>query len=170
MEDFNVSILVDAKMEYTRQLISILKPHLYEGIKSIYDESKKGCIESNNKDILMVFQDFLSDIPKWSQLIIDKETNRIVQRSKCDWLDDLLTAIFVSHTKILTSIRLTKKQKKIDLIIPKMENFIHSTYIELAREFWKCPYLYSDEVNDWEYQKNMRDCEEIISRGNYRKY
>ena len=58
------------------------------------------------------FQDLLSQIPKWNQEIIDTEVNRIITDSGCDWLDDLITAVFVSHTKILTSIQVGKRKKK----------------------------------------------------------
>ena len=37
--DDNITVLVDAKTEYTKQLSNILVPFIYEGIKSIYDLS-----------------------------------------------------------------------------------------------------------------------------------
>ena len=105
----------------------------------------------------------LSKIPKWSQEVIDQEYNRIVSQSQCDWIEDLLTAVFVSHTKILSVVHMKKRSKKINLKIPKADHFIHKCYIESAREFWKNPYLYSDRVSQFEYQRNMRECEGIIA-------
>ena len=71
-----------------KQLIQILRPHLYEGIKSIYSESKDR-FENDDSDsshsILMIFQDLLSNIPKWNQTIIEEETQRIISNSGCDW-------------------------------------------------------------------------------------
>ena len=97
MEDNNVGILVDAKEEYTKQLISILKPCIYQGIKSIYMDSKDICHQDNTPDnVLMSFQDLLSRIPKWSQDIINKEFERISNISKCDYIDDLIKVIYVS--------------------------------------------------------------------------
>ena len=40
MEDFNTPIFSQAKVEYTNQLIDFIYPHMYDGLKSIYDESK----------------------------------------------------------------------------------------------------------------------------------
>ena len=37
----NSSIYVQAKIEYTKQLINVLQSHMYDGIKSIYDDSKE---------------------------------------------------------------------------------------------------------------------------------
>ena len=76
-EDFSLPVLVDAKTEYTKQLIQILRPYLYEGIQSIYENSKSICKENNeDENILLTFQNLLSNIPKWSQEIIEKEYNR----------------------------------------------------------------------------------------------
>ena len=91
------------------------------------------------------------------KLVIDEKYNKIIEVSKCDWLEDLLTAVFVSHTKILTSINTNKnKNKKINLQIPKVDYFIHQCYIEVAREFWKNPYLFDDNVNNFEYQRKYK--------------
>ena len=164
MEDGNVAVLVDAKEEYTKQLVSILKPCIYQGIKSIYMDAKDICHQDNTPDnILMVFQDLLSRIPKWSQDIIIKEYDRISSVSKCDYIDDLLKVVYVSHIKVLTIVHSAQKNKKISIKVPSGSHFIHLCYIECAREFWKDPYLFSDRVSKYEHQKNMRDSENMIS-------
>ena len=38
MEEGNIAVLVDAKTEYTKQLVNILRPCIYQGIKSIYED------------------------------------------------------------------------------------------------------------------------------------
>ncbi len=164
MDEVNVTVLVDAKEEYTKQLINILKSCIYQGIKSIFIDSKSICNEENTPDrILMVFQDLLSRIPKWSQDIINKEYNRIVKESNCDWIEDLLKVVYITHVKVLTIVHNSQQNKKINLKIPTGSHFMHLCYIETAREFWKNPYLFSDKVSKYEYQKNMRDCELIIA-------
>ena len=164
MED-NLSVLVDAKTEYTKQLTTILVPFIYDGIKSIYDETLEYCRLNDDKSILMRFQEKLSLIPKWNQDLLSAECIRIMEGSGCDWLDELVTAVFLSHTKILTAIKKNnKKQKKINLKIPKIDHFIHKCYIECAREFWRNPYLYSDKCAQYEYQRNVRESQKIISR------
>ena len=163
MDEGNLPILVDAKTEYTRQLINIITPVIYQGIKLIYNESKNKSIENEETNLcLSYFQNELSEIPKWNQIIITEKYNTIIEQSKCDWLDDLLTAVFVSHTKILTSINTSKNKNKINLQIPKVDFFIHQCYIDVAREFWKNPYLFDSNVNNFEYQRNRRDAIQII--------
>lgn len=157
-------MLVDAKEEYTKQLISILKQCIYQGIKSIYLDAKDICNQDNTPEkVLMVFQDLLSRIPKWSQDIINKEYERIVNVSKCDYIEDLLKVVYVSHIKVLTIVHSAQKNKKISLKVPNGAHFIHLCYIECAREFWKDPYLFSENVNKYELQKNMRDSEIMIA-------
>lgn len=164
MEEGSIAVLVDAKEEYTKQLISVLKPCIYQGIKSIYLDSKDICNQDNTPDkVLMVFQDLLSRIPKWSQDIITKEFERIVSVSKCDYIEDLLKVIYVSHIKVLTIVHSAQKNKKLTLKVPNGGHFIHLCYIECAREFWKDPYLFSENANKYELQKNMRDSENMIS-------
>ena len=164
MEDTNVGVLVDAKEEYTKQLISILKSCIYQGIKSIYLDAKDISHQDNTPDnVLMVFQDLLSRIPKWSQDIINKEYERISNVSKCDYIDELLKVVYISHIKILTVIHKAKTNKKLSLNVPSGSHFIHLCYIECAREFWKDPYLFSDRGSKFEQQKNMRDSETMIS-------
>lgn len=161
MEEGNLAILVDAKTEYTKQLVNILKNSLYLGIKEIYIESKEKCMENEN-DTLSVFQVNLSEIPKWNQDIINTKTDSVVKDSGCDWIEDLITAVFVSHTRILTSINFSKNKKKINLKIPKVDHFIHQCYVDVARYFWKNPYLYDDDIGSYEYQRNRREAENII--------
>lgn len=162
MEDFDTRILVDAKEEYSKELVRVLKRYILEGIDSLYKQACDLCKKNRSKTII-TFQDLLEQIPKWNQELIEKETSRIIESSKCEFFEDLITAVFVSHTKILAAIRTTKKNKRINLTIPKAETFIHKCYIEVAREFWKSPCMLDKKVSNYEQQRNNKYCEEIIS-------
>lgn len=157
-----IDVLVDAKNEYTKQLISILTEPFLNGLISIYDEAKIVCNEGGYTE-LQQFQILLSNIPKWTQETLEMECERIVEESHCEWLEDLLTAIFVSHTKILTTIRTNNKNRKINLTIPRVDVFIHKVYLEMAHDFWKVPYLLDDlNVTGIAYQKHLQECETRI--------
>ena len=162
----SVAVLVDAKREYTNQLIQAIRPFLLSGMLTIYDEAFNVCQENKETDLTMLtFQELLGEIPKWNIVMITEEAERIITDSKCDFLEDLLTAVFVCHTKILTTVRVTDKERQIDLQIPCVENFLHQVYIEMAREFWKHPYLLNPvDVSKLEYQQNLREAENIIHR------
>ena len=55
MEELNTPIFAQAKVEYTAQLIDILYPHMFDGVKSIYDESKI-LYRSRNKTPVLQFR------------------------------------------------------------------------------------------------------------------
>ena len=163
MEELNTPIFAQAKVEYTAQLIDMLYPHMFDGVKSIYDESK--LLYRNRKiPILLIFRELLEKVPIWNSEIIDSECSRIVNNSSCDYIDDLITAVFISHTKILTSIGPNRSFQKINVTIPKTSTFIHKCYINTARELWKNPYLFNENVPGHEFQKNNKEIEEIIKK------
>ena len=160
MDDYNLNVLSDAKNEYSSRLLNILTPLIIQGIKSIFKEAVDLCLDNDEDDkYLMTFQNFLSRVPKWSNTIIDEETKRIITESKCSYLEDLLTCVHITQVKILTSIRVSNNQKKIDIDIPKLNVFIHNVYINFARKLYSNCYLFEKNIMPLEYQKNMRECE-----------
>ena len=172
-EELSANALVDAKNEYTKLLTSYLTPCITEGFISLYDDAKNEK-EEKRKDSryddyseIQIFQDFIKKIPKWNQDIIDKESDRIIHRSKCDWLDRLLYGVFVSNAKVLSIVRIQpKKDDKMRLKIPKLRNFIHKCYVECGRELYKVAYLFDDEdITSIEKQKNIRDINSIVREG-----
>jgi len=164
MEDTNSSIYVQAKIEYTKQLINHIQVHIFDGIKSIYDDSKDLYSKNSSSSLLFIFRTLLEKVPEWNNEIISNETDRIIESSKCDYLDDLLTAVFISHTKILMSIG-SNNTDKINLTVPKLSNFIHKCYINTARSLWKNPLLFSENISGMEYQRNLKTIEDIICDG-----
>ena len=164
MEDLNAPVFAQAKLEYTKQLKDILIQRMYDGMYEIYQKSKK---ENNSDDfddnIVKIFRRNIEIIPKWNTDIIEEELQNIIKISKCDWLDDLITAVIISHTKILLSISSNRDNKKVNLTIPVVSNFIHKCYINFGREIWKNPYLYDENVISSEYQKNIKIIEGLIS-------
>ena len=157
MNNYN-HVLVDAKAEYTKQLVDILAPAIVEGIQSIFEHTKT---HNNN---LYKFQENLAKIPSWEKDRIQKEYFRIIKITKCEWIDSLITAVFVSHTKVLTSIKITKTNNKvIDLKVPTADHFIHLCYIGAARKIWKRTYLYTN-FNKIDSQKNMIAIEDVVAK------
>ena len=160
MDDYNINVLSEAKNEYSCRLLSILTPVVIDGVKSIFNDAERLCIENDEDDkYLMTFQNFLSRVPKWNENIIESECSRIISVSGCNYLEDLLTCVHIAQLKILTSVRVSQKQKKIDLDIPKLSAFIHQVYSVFARKLYKNVYLFEKIITPLQYQKNMRECE-----------
>lgn len=163
MEDFTIATLQDSRNEWCAQLINIVTPLIIEGYNSIFDESWTLCEENDEIDkYLMTFQNFITRVPKWNSTIVEKEKQRIVERSKCPYLEDLLTCVHIIQLKALTCIRVGTKQKKIDINIPKLDEFIHKVYIHVARKLYKNIYIYDKHVTPLQKQKHSREFEVIV--------
>jgi len=110
----------------------------------------------------MTFQNLLSRVPKWNSVIIEEERKRIVERSGCNYLEDLISCVHIIQLKVLTCIRVGNKQKKIDIAIPNLDSFIHKVYIHIARKCYSNVYLFEKNISPLLVQKNNRELEMIV--------
>lgn len=163
MDDFTTATLHESRNEYTSRLIGILTPLIMEGYGSIFDEAWNLCKENDESEkYLMTFQNLISRVPKWNSEIVEKEKERIIEKSGCAYLEDLLTCVHIIQLKLLTTIRVGKKQKKIEIEIPRLEDFIHKAYIQVARKIYTNVYLYEKYVTPLQKQKHSREVEIIV--------
>jgi hypothetical protein len=170
----NVNILVEAKKEYTGQLQKILRPRIYEGFKSIYEDiinvSAKELEENKiqNTSLTKAFQKILKEVPQWNHDMINNEFNRIATLSNCDYFDSLIEAVFITNTKILTSVQINdNKSLNIKINIPQPSHFIHKCYMKCANEFYKNPYIFdiSKNISPKEKHNNLREALSLIDSG-----
>ena len=163
MDDFVISNLHESRNEWCSRLVSIFTPLVIEGIRSIFNESWKMCLDNDEASkYLMTFQNLLSRVPKWNNIIVEEERKRIIDRSGCGYLEDLITCVHIIQLKVLTCIRVGNKQKKIDISIPKLDVFIHKVYIHVARKVYMNVYLFEKNISPLQIQKNQRELESII--------
>ena len=162
MEDFTLASLQESRNEWCSQLVNILTPLIVEGYNSIFVEAWDLCEQNDEEEkYLMTFQNFISRVPKWNSEIVEKERNRILERSRCSYIEDLLTCVHIIQLKSLTCIRAGKDQKKININIPKFDDFIHKVYIQVARKLYTNIYLYDKNVLPLQKQKHNREFELI---------
>lgn len=163
MDDFVISNLHESRNEWCSRLVSIFTPLVISGVRSIFNESWKLCLDNDEANkYLMTFQNLLSRVPKWNNVIVEEERKRIIERSGCNYLEDLITCVHIIQLKVLTCIRVGNKQKKIDISIPKLDNFIHKVYINVARKVYANVYLFEKNITPLQYQKNNRELEMIV--------
>lgn len=166
MDDYSTATLQESRNEWCARLINILTPLLIEGFKSIFEESWKLCKENDELDkYLMTFQNFISRIPKWNSTIIEEEVKRIVEKSNCGYLEDLISCVHIIQLKNLTSMRVGSKQKKIDIKVPQLNDFIHNIYINCARKVYTNIYLFERNISPLQMQKHNRELEVIVREG-----
>ena len=163
MDDFVISNLQESRNEWCTRLVSIMSPLVIEGFRSIFKEAWKMCVENDELNkYLMTYQELLVRIPKWNNDIVSQERKRIIERSGCNYLEDLITCVHIIQLKVLTCIRVGNKQKQIDISIPKLDDFIHKVYINCARKIYQNVYLFENNINSLQQQKNHRELEMMV--------
>ena len=143
----NLNVLVEAKKEYLGQLCLIMSPVMIEVFHGMYEEATK---LSKGKKSLIMFQKLLKEVPNWSNQMSAQHASNIADR--CAWFSDLLAAVFVACTKILSAVRLKSDNKKISLKLPTNEVFIQTCYNNTAKDLYKNPYIFHEEQSEY-----MRD-------------
>lgn len=163
MEDYNSNLLNDSKNEWSIRLMNMLSGHIIDGFRSIFNEAMEVCEQNEEPEkYLMTFQNFLSRIPKWNQNMIETEVQRIITNSKCNYLDDLITCVHIIQLKILSCVRTSNHNKKIEIDIPNFTSFLHNVYINIARKLYSNIYLFQIDITSLEQQKNNREFENIV--------
>ena len=158
-----LSNLNESRNEWCSRLVAILTPLIMEGVRSIFAESWKLSMETHELEkYLMTFQNFLCRVPKWNSNIIEDEKKRIVEKSGCGYLEDLITCVHIIQLKVLTCVRVGTRQKKIDISIPKLNDFIHKVYITVASKVYRNAYLFDKYATAIVQQRNSREFEVIV--------
>ena len=163
MDDYSVHSLIESKNEWCARLMNILTPLVISGFNSIWKDAFQIATKNGEKGkYLMTFQNYLSQVPKWSQTIVQAECERIVTNSGCNYLQDLLTCVHIIQLKALSCVRVGQSQRKVDIDIPSLETFIHNIYINCARKVYTNAYLFETDIPSLQIQKNNRELELII--------
>lgn len=167
IQDTSAAIYSEAKSEYTKQLVFNFQPTLLRFFLDRHTEAKGAqSVTSKTKSVLSEFQESLTQIPEWNLDKVQRETATLLQTVHCDYIEDLITAVFIAHTKILSAIRLNAKpRQKIRITVPKPDHFMHRTLSECSRLLWSNIYLFSDSVSSLDRQKNMNDVNRLLEEG-----
>jgi hypothetical protein len=164
MDDFNVNCLYECRNELGARLLNTLNPCIVDGFKSILEESVNVCKENKEMNkYLITFQNLIGRVPKWNKHIIEEERKRIIAKTGIDYLETLVNGVHVCVVKILTAVRSSQKQKKIDIDIPVIDDFIHKVYVISARKIYKNVYLFEKDIPPLQIQKHNRELEIIIN-------
>ncbi len=159
----SASVYSEAKGEYTRQLTQFVVPAFHRFFMGCLQQAATE--EPQLKRQLWKFQEILSQIPEWNMDKVQREIARLIAEIQCDYLEELVTAVFIAHTKILTAIRIGNKNKRVQITIPKLEHFLHRALSECSRLLWSSAYLFNTELSAIEKQKNHRQIEQLLHDG-----
>jgi hypothetical protein len=153
----------EARVEYQKQMANKLVFPLLDFFRKI----RSDLWAESQQSILSRFQKKCAEIPKWNQDVVAEETSRLIEASRCDYLEELMTALFIAHTKVMASVRVNKKNKKLTITVPKLDHFLHRLFTEAAKSFWKAPFLFQEDIPAIDRQKNLLQAEAIIEEAIY---
>ena len=154
----NVATYSEARSEYTKQLATMIVPPIVSWFQTLWARNA-----SDRQRCLSAFQTECEEVSRWNQDRIHDEVRVLLERSGCDYMEELMTAVFVAHTKVLTAVRLSTKQKKLSITVPKLDHFIHRVFREAARCFWKTPFLFMADGGVVDRQKNLLQVEALAT-------
>jgi hypothetical protein len=155
----SVSLYSEARNEYLKQMASWLSSPMVEFFRTEYQKISV----KDSARAMSSFQAWCADVPKWNQDVIDAHVTTVLDTCRCDYVEELMTAVFIAHTKMLTAIRVSTRQKKMKITLPKLDHFLHRVFIECARGFWKAPFLFLESVPMIEKQKNVLQMETMCT-------
>ena len=151
--------VVSAKKEYTTMLCNTLVNPIHASFVKMYQK---------NKDDLKKFQKSLSQIPKWKSAKQADAYQYIVDTCKCAWLEELIAAVFVCYIKIMSEVRYNYSSfppPRLEMNLPKGEEFLHKCFIQCARGFWENPYLFQQTgVSSFQKQQNLKKVKKLIKK------
>jgi hypothetical protein len=152
----NVATFSEARSEYTKQLATFIVPALVGWFQQLWS---RNAVDKHR--CMALFQNECEEIARWNQDRIHDEVRVLIEKSGCDYMEELMTAVFIAHTKVLTAVRLSIKQKKLSITVPKLDHFIHRVFRETARVMWKAPFLFIESGNVMDRQKNVLQIEAL---------
>jgi hypothetical protein len=156
----SVSTYSEARNEYLKQLATWIVPYMIQHYRNVWSETAR---TAGPQRAMVVFQEKCAEVPKWNQDMIDENVSKLLDSCRCDYLEELMAAVFIAHTKVLIAIRVSSKHKKLQITLPKLDHFIHRVFSECARSFWKAPYLFLDDQKPIEQQKNLIQAEALCT-------
>jgi hypothetical protein len=162
--DSVLSVYSDARAEYTKQLCMFLVPAYFQFYIELLEKAKQTMV-AEPKRALWQFQTYLNEIHDWNMEKVNHEIHTIYTNCGCDYMEDLLTAVFIAHTKVLTAIRLSANNKKVEINVPKVEHFLFKVLCETSKLLWSSTYLFRDGITGMEKQQNYRSIEQILNEG-----
>lgn len=146
--------------QYVNHLTETLQSPYYKYFYNIFQEIKN----KTGRQRLSKFQKVLIKMSKWNQDLIDTEMQNFIETNELDYLGDLLTAIFVSMTKMM-SFNQRDDHITINLMVPKDTKFLYICLKEISREIFVYPFLFQDyDLPHFEIQRNLKETNRIIKK------
>jgi hypothetical protein len=131
--DVKNSMILQAQKEVRAHTHDFLVLPVVAYFDSMYAQTQK----KDGK--LTSFQKELREVPNWPLLRVQSVLSNI--QLTCNFLPQLISAMFLGHIKVLASIKISKAPN-VKVKVPKQEKFVHALFIETARRFYENPHVF----------------------------
>ena len=109
-----IVIIMDKKKDsrdtekFIEQFVLMIKPHIYTGCKSMYDEA----IVNDENNGIKLFMIYLKSVPKWTDDVLSNEVRRIGHETKMgEYLEKLFNIIMKTTILNMTGIPNSRKNE-----------------------------------------------------------
>lgn len=128
-------------------------------IIAVFDDLYEQSVKRDGR--IKTFQVMLREIPNWSQLKVASTASLL--KASCNCLSELISALFLSHIKILSSIK-NAKMANVKVKIPKQDKFIHAVLIESAKQFYENPLIFRSKDTPAKEEVVMKSIETTVRK------
>lgn len=155
-----------AKTHLRNHLATTMLPHVSDGIWSIY-ENAHGLCEKNREleQTLRTFQNLLTRVSVWTEEVLRQEVERIEAASKCNYLEELLTGVFLAYMRAFAAMQYRSSADAIEIEFdkPSIDKFVHELYKQSARNAWQHAYLFKTfGVTSEQQARNRKEIESLL--------
>lgn len=140
--------------QYGKKLTDLLSPFIYEGFATQWIRTKDKYADKWNVNLFEKFQKRVAKIPEWNSVDVKTEGDRILSKLNCSYIDKLLEKVFLLKAQILSTVK-DNNDKKIKVVIPPFDQFIHQCYIVASKDIMLNPQLFEDRDNHISYDDKL---------------
>lgn len=161
MDDYAQDVLTSSRDEYLAQLITHLERSIMPWLDEVFADAVALCLLNRQPHLyLQTMQAAMEAVKDWNSVALDKEVARVRQR--CAYIADLLAYAVVVQVKLLSCGRTTDRRKNIRVETPPLAQFVHRTYINVARQLYVHPYLFETLSVDLERTRQRAERERLV--------
>jgi hypothetical protein len=138
MNTQSLDIIVEAKNEYSEELIDILTPYIDTGIAKIWDDA----VRERRRSTVGIYTIFKRNLETDYSEALEGAFQDFARDVADEYFSSLLQAIFVLNTKVLSIIKVDAN--KISVTVPQSKVFFEKAFKAAAKEMSLSPMLYED--------------------------
>jgi hypothetical protein len=155
-----------AKTHLRNHLATVVIPHISDGIWSIYENAYSLCQKNREvEQTLRTFQNLLTRVAVWTPEVLRQEVERIEAASKCEYLEELLTGVFLAYMRAFAAMQYRSSADAIEIEFdkPALDTFIHDLYKQVARAAWTHAYLFKTYgVSSEQQARNRKEIQQLL--------